>query len=811
MLVRNLRIPLRRLRRAPGFTALAALTLALAIAADTTVWSLAEAVLLRPLPYRDPGRLVCLWEDHSRDGGDSRLSVAPATLEDYRLQSRSFSGLAAVASHSFNLMAPGGPEALFGSEVSADFFSVLGAQARLGRVFAATPAAAEPAIVLSHALWMRQFGGDRHILGRGVRLDDRSYTVIGVMPPDFSVPLHLKSPRQGSDLWVVLRPRPALNNHAIHALQVIGRLAPGVTLAQARADADAVARRIAADFPKDCAGVGATLVPLYEQIVGAVRGSLLILLGAATFLLLIACTNVACLLLARALDRERESAVCAALGARWTQLAAQPLGESLLLVALGGAAGTLLALAAVRLLPAVLPPDLPRAEGIQLDAGALGYTLLVTLLAGLGCGLIPAWRAAVRSAAGGFRAGLPEGGLRGAGSALGSAGPRQSRALGALMSVQIALALLLAVASGLMIESFLRLTRVDPGFRAANVLTFALDLPPQRYEPSRRAAFFDQLIRRLSALPGVTSAAGITRLPLDPSWGVGALSIAGKPDPPGGPPLIGERIVTPGYFRTLDIPLVEGRQLTDHDDLRSPLVALVNRSLVRRFWPHEPSIGRRIVIDGDAMEVVGVVGDVAHDSLAAEPRPEAYVPDAQEPVSGLQIVMRTGSDPLALAAAVRRTVAGLDREQPIDRLRTMTRQVDDALARPRGLLTLVASFGALALVLAAVGVFSLAGYCVAARRREIGIRMAIGARPADAQRLILGQIGRLALAGILAGAAGSWLVTRWLASQLFQVGATEAAPLLGGAALLAAVALAAAQLQARHAARVDPMVVLRQQ
>jgi putative ABC transport system permease protein len=806
MLVRDLQIPLRRLRRAPGFSALAALTLALAIAADTSVWSLAEAVLLRPLPYRDPGRLVCLWEDHARGGGDSRLTVAQATFDDYRRRSHAFAGMAALASHSFNMMGAGGPESVFGSEVSADFFQVLGVQARLGRVIIAEPGPGEPALVLSHALWLREFGGDRRILGRGVQLDDRSYTVIGVMPPEFSVPLHLKSPRQAAELWTVLRPRPALDNHAAHGLQVIGRLAPGVTLAQARGDVDGIARRIAAEFPKDCAGVGATLVPLTEQIVGAVRGSLLTLLGAATFLLLIACTNVACLLLARALDRERESAVCAALGARWTQLAAQPMGESLLLVASGGAAGTLLAMAAVRLLPAVLPPDLPRAEGIRLDAGALGYTLLVTLLAGLGCGLIPAWRAArsgVRSA------GAQAAGLRGSGGASASAGRRQNRALGALMSAQMALALLLAVASGLTIESFLRLSRVDPGFRAANVLTFALDLPPQNYPTGRRTAFFRELIARLSALPGVISAAGISRLPLDPSWGVGALSIAGKPDPPGGPPLIGEHIVTPGYFQTLGIPLLEGRQLGDHDDLRSPLVALVNRSLVRRFWPHERSVGRRIVIDGDAIEVVGVVGDVAHDSLAAEPRPEAYVPEAQEPVSGLQIVVRAGSDPLPLAAAVRRTVAALDPEQPIERLRTMARQIDDALARPRGLLAVVGSFAALALALAAVGVFSLAGYSVAARRREIGIRMAIGARPRDAQLLILGQIGRLALAGVLAGAAGSWFVTRWLASQLFQVGGAEVAPLLSGAALLAGVALIAAQLQARHAARIDPMIALR--
>ncbi|HXO19215.1 MAG TPA: ABC transporter permease [Thermoanaerobaculia bacterium] len=804
MLIRDLQIPLRRLQHSPGFTALAAFTLALAIASDTTVFSIAQAVLLRPLPYRDPARLISLWEDHSRQGGDSRLSVAPATFDDYRRQSHAFTGLVALRSHAFNLVEGDEPEVVFGSEVSADFFPLLGREPLLGRAFTAADVRtdAEPTVILSHALWKRRFAGERRVLGQSLRINDKRYTVIGIMPPDFSVPLHFKSPAQGNDLWVPQLPRPELDNHAVHLLQVIGRLAPGVTLAQARADVGTIARRLAADFPKDCAGVGATLVPFQEQIVGPVRTSILALLGAVTFLLLIACTNVASLLLARALARGRETSLCAALGASRAQLVGQLLGESLLLVALGGLGGILLAQAAIRLLPALLPADIPRAETIRLDAAVLVYTLGLSALAGLGIGL----GAALRASRANLQEALKEGGKGG------SAGGGRSRLTAALVMAQIALALLLVLASGLMVQSFVRLQGVDPGFRPANVLTFSVGLPPRKYSrEEQQVAFFADLARRLQSLPGVVSAAGITRLPLDPGFGIGTLTLQGKPTPPSGPPEIGVRALTPAYFQTMGIPLVEGRQLSDRDDAHAPAVALVNRSLARRYWPQEKSFGQRVRFDpeGPWVEVVGVVGDVVHDSLASEPQPEAYLPLPQSPSSGLQMVVRTTAEPLALAAAVRREVHALDRDQPVNGLGTMEQHVAAALARPRFLLVLVASFAVLALVLAAVGVFSLNGYTVVERTKEIGIRMALGASAEDALRLILGRTARLALAGVAFGIVAGYLLTRWLAGQLYQVGSLEPIPFLGGAAFLVAVALVAGYIPARRAARVDPMVALR--
>jgi len=797
----------RRLRRSPGLSLAAVAMLALAIGADTAVFSVVEAVLLRPLPYRDPGRLVALWEDHSPSAGSPRTMVAAETFADYRRQSRTLRRLSAVLSHELDLLGAGEPEVLYGSEVSADFFPLLGAAPLLGRVLTAADArpGAAPAVVLSNELWRRRFGGDRRVLGRVVRLDDLALTVVGVMPPEFSVPLHLRSPGQRSELWLPLHSRASLQNHHDHAYEVLGRLAPGATLAAARAETRAIAARLALEYPRECGGAGATLVPLAEQAAGEARSSLLLLLGAVSFLVLIACGNLAGLLVARSAARQRELSICAALGAGPARLARQVLSEALLLVLAGGAAGLGLAAGILRLLPALLPPDLPRAGDVRMDGLLLVYALGAAGASGLLAAAVPAWRAGRTPLA---RA-LAAASGRGA-----SAAPSRVRLGDALVAAQMALALLLLGGAGLMLTSFARLSGVDPGFRADHALVFEV-APEWRLHlgAAARASFFREVQRRLAALPGVAAVGGITRLPLEPAYGISELIVEGRPIPPQGPPIVGGRGVTPGYFRAMAIPLLAGRPLTDRDDAHAPEVVLVNHALAERFLAGGPVVGRRLRDgrDGPWMQVVGVVGDTVFDSLAGAPMPEIFFAAAQDPPAGMTMVVRTGTEPLALAPAVRREIWAMDRNVPLNRLRTLAGQVGGALARPRFSLLVVAVFAALALALAAAGVAALMACTVAQRTREIGIRMALGAERRDALALVLGRAALLAAAGVAAGLGGGFALMRWLAAQLYQASAAEPLPYLAGAACLLAAALAAAYLPARRAAGVDPVVALRQE
>jgi len=797
----------RRLRRSPGLSLAAVAILALAIGADTAVFSVVEAVLLRPLPFRDPGRLVALWEDHSPSQGSPRTEVAAATFEDYRRQSRTLRQLSAVLSHGFDLIGAGEPEVLYGSEVSADFFPLLGAAPLFGRVLTAAdvrPGAA-PSVVLGHELWRRRFGGDRRVLGRVVRLDDLALTVVGVMPPEFSVPLHLRSPGRRAELWLPLRRRASLQNHHDHAYDVVGRLAPGTTLAAARAETRAIAGRLALEYPRECGGAGATLVPLAEQVAGEARSGLVLLLGAVTLLVLIACGNLAGLLVARSAARQRELAICAALGAGPGRLARQVLSEALLLVLAGGAAGLGLALGVLRLLPALLPPDLPRAGDVRLDGLLLAYALGAAIVSGLLAAALPAWRGARTPLAGALAAAAGRGA---------SAGPSRVRLGDVLVAAQIALALLLLGGAGLMLASFARLSGVDPGFRADHALVFEI-APEWRRHPdaTARAAFFQEVERRLAALPGVVAVGGISRLPLEPAYGISELIVEGRPVPPQGPPIVGGRGATPGYFQAMAIPLLAGRQLTDRDDARAPEVVMVNHALAERFLAGGPVVGRRLRDgrDGPWMQVVGVVGDTVFDSLAGAPTPEIFFAAAQGSPGGLTMVIRTTTDPLALAPAVRREVWAMNRNVPVDRLRTLADQVGGALARPRFSLLVVAVFAGLALALAAAGVGALMACTVAQRTREIGIRMALGAGRRDALALVLRRAALLAAAGVAAGLGGGFALMRWLAAHLYQASAAEPLPYLAGAACLLAAALVAAYVPARRAAGVDPVTALRQE
>ena len=801
--VRELSRSWRRLWRAPGFTLLATLTLGLAIGANTAIFSLVEGVLLRPLPFADPGRLVTIWEDHSRGGGNDRVGLAPSTVEDFR-RARSLAGLAAQWSSPFTLTGAGEPRSVSGAQVSPEYFRVLGVRPQLGRTFDPRSAAAEPEVVLGNSLWRDRFGADPGVIGRKVVLSEHPYTVIGVMPADFRIPLFFQEPQDSAELWVPLRVPPPMRGYGARILQGVGRLKPGSTPESLRSELAAFGLRLAGEVPDEWRGVGVAVVPLEEQLVGSVRRILFLLQAGAAAILLIACANLASLLLARALERGQEMSVRAAFGASRARLARLLLGESLVLALLGGALGLLLGAWGTRLLVALAPPDTPRLQDVHLDPAVFAFALGLALLAGFGLGLAPALRTSRTDLQGALR----EGGRGGSGSV------RQGRLRDALVVAQIALTLLLLAVAGLLGRSFLRLRGVDPGFDPARVLTFKIALPPSRYpEPAGQTRFFEELVRRLGELPGVAAAGAITRLPLDTAWGSGPVEIEGRASSGEGPPRVGFRRITAGYFRTMAIPLRAGREFGPADRAGTKPVAIVNQTMARRFWPGRDAVGGRLRVasspDGPWLEVVGVVGDAVYDSLASAATPEVFVPHAQAPTDWFQVVVRSTGDPLSVAGGVRGAVRALDRDLPIVALRPLAEHVSESIARPRFMTFLVGSFAAVALTLAAVGVFGLTAYAVARRTREIGIRVALGARQADVSGWLLRRSFRLTLLGLAVGLGLGALAARALAGQLYGVSAGDPATFAGGALFLAGVCLAAAYLPARRAARVDPIMALR--
>jgi putative ABC transport system permease protein len=801
--LRELRQTWRGLMRSPGFTVIVVLTLGLAIGANTAIFSLVEGVLLRPLPFADPGRLVVVWEDHSRGGGGAQMTLAPATVEDFR-RSGAFSGLASQWTTPLTLTAAGEAEALRAAQVSSEFFRVLGVAPELGRAFGPGADAAERTAVLSDALWRRRFGADPGVLGRKLTLDGRPYLVIGVMPPALRVPLFLREPREATELWVPLAiPPPLAANREARVLQVIGRLASGRSLAAARSTLEAAGRRLAAEFPQSWAEVGVAVVPLKEQIVGDTRPLLLVLQATVGLVLLVACANLASLLLARALARGAELAVRSALGAGRPRLVRIVLGEGLLLALLGGGLGVLLAAWLTRLLVRLAPAGTPRLEDVGLDAATLAFGLALALGASLAFGLAPALQVLRSGSAGALRD-------EGRGSTVGR---RQGWLRDALVVGQIALALVLLIGAGLLGRSYLRLRQVDPGFRAGHVLTMKLSLPESRYpEPGMQTRFFEELMRNLQAMPGVAAAGGITRLPLDTGWGSVPLTGEGAAVPAGEEPSrVGARQVTFGYFDALEIPLREGRGFAAGDDERSHPVVLINQTLARRLWPGRQAVGRRVRLGPPSepwRDVVGVTGDVAYDSLASRPTPEVFVPHTQLPSDWFQVVVRAKGDPLGVAREVRAGVRKLDPDLPLVDVRPLAAQVSKSIAGPRFSAFLLASFAAVALALSATGVFGLTAYTVASRRREIGIRMALGARPNDLLRWLVGRMARLAVLGVAIGLAAGVLLARALASQLFGIRSIDLPTFVGGTLFLTFLCLLASYLPARRAARRDPRMAL---
>jgi putative ABC transport system permease protein len=817
----DLRYGIRMLLRSPGFTLVGVLALALGIGANTAIFSVVNAVLLRPLPYPDPDRLVLLSENFSRLGLN-RISVSAPEFIDYRDRSQSFERVAAYKYLNFNLTGVDEPERILGASVSAGLFTLLGINPSRGRAFLPEEdqPGGHPVVVLSHGLWQRRFGADPSVVGKTLRLNGNHMTVVGIMPPGFQFPAQ-------AELWApIVFNDDALRQRQSRSLRVIARLKPDVTLKQAQAEMSTFARQLTQQYPDiylESNGWSITLTPLREQMVGNLRTTLLVLLGAVGFVLLIACANVANLLLARAAARQKEIAIRTALGAGRRRLVRQLLTESVLLALVGGTLGLLLALWGIDLLAALRPPGIPALVKISVDAPVLAFTILTSLLTGILFGLAPALAASKLD----LNESLKEGGR-------GAAGSRGRHRLGSILVIsEVALALVLLIGAGLLIKGFLRLRSVDPGFNPKNVLVTWTVLSPSKYPDRTQVAdFYQTLLARIEALPGVQFVGATNDLPLsgdNSSWG---FTTEAHPRPAPGEVLEANyRVASPNYFRAMGISLVRGRFFTEFDNESAPGAVIINETMARRFWSDEDPIGKRMKLgspdpqhtwDGLWLTIVGVVGDVKHFGLAADARPEMYVTYLQNPWRGLpaapymtvvwrgvSLVVRVAAEPTALAAAVRRAVWSVDKDQPVFGVNTIEQVLSNSVAQRRFTMLLLSLFAALALVLAALGIYGVMSYAVTQRTREIGIRMSLGAQPSDALRLVLKQGLGLALVGVGIGLAAAFTLTRVLSGLLYSVSATDPATFAGISLLLAAVALLACYIPARRATRVDPMVALR--
>ncbi|HYN20289.1 MAG TPA: ABC transporter permease [Thermoanaerobaculia bacterium] len=799
---KDIRFGIRTLIRSPSTTLLAMLTLALGIGANSAIFSVVNRVLLDPLPYPDPEELVMVYESAPKLGFP-RFSVSPPNYDDFRRQNRSFEHLSAIQRGRFNLTGHEQPEVIVGASVSPDFFETLAVPPLLGRGFREEeggPGKGHVA-VLSHGLWQRRFGGERSILGQAITLDGESYTVVGVARAGFEVP------RQ-SEIWVPVTLDFAGENRGAHFLGAVGRLKDGVSLEKAETEMIGIATRLAQQYPDSNSEWTVDLIPMRELAVEDIRPVLLILLVAVALVLLIACTNVANLLLARVASRERELAVRAALGASRTRLVRQMLTETALLFLAGGALGLLLAYWGVGVLVAMNEENLPRAQEIGVDRTVLAFTFLVSLATGLLFGLVPAL-----SATGGrLYEALKEGGRAMAGGVYG----RLVRNL--LVGVEVALALVLLIGAGLLIQSFARLSGVQPGFRPGGVLTARISIPELKYpDEERQALFYEALLERLSTIPGVEQAASIYPLPLGGSNMILAFNVEGRPaPPPSETPSAYVRMISSGYFRAMGIPMRRGRDFDSRDRGDSEPVVIVSETMAKRIWPGENPIGRRFTFGDPADEedpgwrrVVGVVADVRHDSLDAEPTSEAYWPQSQGPSTQATLVLRTSGDPAQLATPLREAVREMDRDLPLEQVQSMEQVVADALAQSRFKTLLLGLFAGLALVLAAIGVYGVVSYSVAQRTHEMGIRLALGARRAQVLQLVVVQGMRLVLIAAAVGLAAAFYLTRFLREQVYGVSATDPLTFVVVPLVLLTVALLANWLPALRATRVDPLEALR--
>ena len=792
-LFRDIRYGLRSLLKRPGFTVVALIALALGIGANTAIFSLVNAVLLRPLPFAEPDRLVWMW-GNIRSGGN-RASVSPLDFLDYRKQNTTFEEFAAAFSVplALNLTGSGEPERLTAAGVTGNYFQALGVKPALGRTFRLeneSPGRDQVA-VLSYGLWQKRFGGDPAIVNKTVTLDGKACEILGVMPKDFNFP-------QAAELWFPLNfdISPGMKQRKAHFLRPIGKLKAGVTLAQAQADTDAVARRLEEQYPDTNRGWNLRLVSLREQLVGNTRPTLFILFGAVGFVLLIACANVANLLLVRAAARQKEIALRTALGAGRFRIVRQMITESVLLALLGGSLGTLLAIWGVDLLVAVSAGSIPPTAQVRIDATVLGFTLLISLLTGVLFGLVPALRTMQLN----LSESLKEGGRSG------SEGAGRNLTRNVLVVFESAVAVVLLIGAGLLIRSLIELQNTKPGFDAHNVLTMRFDLPEKKYRASEYTVhFFKELESRIGSLPGVESVGLISELPLSGQPNDMPYTVEGRPD-------LGSdddfRRVNTQYFRALRIPFVRGRNFTEQEVQQGAKVVVISELLAQQVFPNEEPLGKRLVMmmGNQPFEIIGVVGDIRHRGLESQPLAAMYMP-TYEP--GMNLVIRTPGDPTTLAAAVRKEVQAIDADQPVAAVKTMEQWLDTAVAAPRYRTALLGLFALVALILASTGIYGVMSYSVTQRTHEIGVRMALGARQLDVLKLVVRQGMVLVVIGVGTGLAGAVALTRVMSSLLFGVGAKDPTTFISVATLLTIVAFVACYIPARRATKVDPLVALR--
>ncbi|HEY0380182.1 MAG TPA: ABC transporter permease [Pyrinomonadaceae bacterium] len=802
-LAQDLRYAVRMLVKRPGFTAVAVLTLALGIGANTAIFSVVNAVLLRPLPFTEPDRLVYAEGADLRDGSKGG-AISPPDFLDYREQNHVFERLAAFMPQSFTVTGDGSAsERVNSALVSHGFFETLGVTPLPGgRAFLPEEEqdGRNTVAVLSYGLWQRRYGGDPKIVGKTITVNGQTATIVGVMPQGFEYP-------REAQLWSPIPFKgPETSQRRYHFLRAVGRLKPGVTLEQAQADINSIARRLEQQYPESNTNFSIGLTLLTEWTVGEMRPSLLVLLAAVGFVLLIACANVANLSLARGASRAREVAIRSALGASRGRVVRQLLTESVVTALLGGALGLLLAMWGVDLLVSLSPENLPRVKEVTTDWRVLGFTLLVSILTGILFGLFPALATSKTN----LTETLKEGGRTGIGAG-------RQRLRGLLVVAEVALSLVLLVGAGLLIKSFLRLSNVDVGFKPTNVLSMQLSLAQVSYpEPRQRAAFYDQLVSRVESLPGVQAAGTVSELPLSGQENDTFFNIEGKPAAAFGSTENDANIrgISPAYFQALGVPLIKGRFFDGHDNLDAPKVAVVNESFARRYLPGEDPLGKRLIIDFGPepfkAEIVGIVGSVRHSSLAqAEPSAEMYVSALQAPPYGTNLVVRAAGDPVQLTAAIRSEVQALDKDLPVYNVKTMEQHVSESAAQPRFRTLLLGIFAGVALVLASIGIYGVISYSVTQRTHEIGLRVALGAQAADVLKLVVWQGMKMALIGIAVGLAGAFVVTRVMSSFLFGVSATDPLTFAGVSLLLAVVSFLACYIPARRATKVDPMVALR--
>ena len=806
-LLQDIRYGARTLLKKPGFTAVAVIALALGIGANTAIFSVVNAVLLRPLPYKEPARLVAVWETNEQLSSEfrNRNEVAMSNFLDWRTQNDVFEGMVALVYTSFNLSGESEPERIQGATVTSGFFQTLGVQPASGRAFLTdeeTPSGAR-VVVISHGLWQRRFGSDPQLIGKALPVNGTEHTVVGIMPPDFQLDFPIS--RQ-VDMWSPARVDPGTANRTAHYLYVLGRLKEGVSLEQAQMGMNIIARQLQHQYPETNAVNGANVVPLHRQLVGNVQSFIYILFGAVGFVLLIACANVANLLLARVAERRREVAIRMALGASRRRLIRQLLTESLMLSILGGLLGLLLTFWGVDLLVALIPSDVPRLQELRLHVPVFLWMLAISVLTGVLFGLVPALQASKPD----LNDVLKESGGRATG------GLQRSRIRSLLVVSEMALALMLLVGAGLMIKSFVRLQHVSPGFDSKNVLTMSISLPSRKYPEGRQSvAFYEHLFERIKAVPGIESVGGIDPLPLSDSNTTEGFIIEGQPAlPMVERPAAGERIISPDYFNAMRIPLIAGRALTDQDREDTPRALVINEALARRFRADGEAIGKRLSFSEDNSqpiwwEVVGVVGNVKHDRLDADAQPELYKSYRQSPKRFMTLVARTSSDPAGMVAAVRKQVLVVDQDQPVFDIRTMEQRLSKSIARNRFIMMLLGLFSVMALLLAAIGIYGVMAYTVTQRTHEIGIRIALGAQTSDVLKMVVKQGITLTMIGVAVGLAGALLLTRVMTSLLYGVSATDPVTFIGVAILLTSVALLACYIPARRATKVDPMVALR--